>query len=265
MELVFLGTGAGNGVPVFYCDCPVCAEAQATIRCRRTRSAVALLGEKNYLIDAPPEISSQLMREKICSIDGLLLTHAHHDHIAGLGDLEIYAKFHLKGRLSAVMTRETLEQLELSHGSMVDWLNITIIEPEQTLKLSGMACTALHASHAPGTVGYLVEKNGYRVAYLPDTGLLTDKTQSMLREVDCLILDATFHGENWYPNQHLSVHQAIDVGRALKVKKLYLTHLSMHYSEPVTNEQLEREIAHHGGLVNLAYDGMRMRLTEPDN
>ena len=191
----------------------------------------------------------------------MFLTHSHHDHVSGLGDLEIYAKFHLKDRIPAFMSRETMEQLEQSHGSMVEWLDITIIEPEQPLSLSGFSITGLCVSHSPGTFGYLIVNNSFKVAYIPDTGPLPDHTKTILKEIDRLILDATFYGENWYPNQHLTVQQAIDVGCELKVKKLYLTHLSMHYSEQVTNQKLEREIAKYDGRVNLAYDGLRMTLS----
>lgn len=260
MELLFLGTGAGNGVPVFYCDCLVCAEAHASAQFRRTRSSVLIAGEKNYLIDAPPEISSQLLREKVKSIDGLLLTHSHHDHVSGLGDLEIYAKFYLKGRIPSFMSRETMEQLEQSQGSMAEWLDITIIEPEQPLCISEFTITGLRVSHSPGTFGYLIENSSFKVAYIPDTGPLPDHTLTMLKEIDWLILDATFYGENWYPKQHHTVQQAIEVGCELNVKKMYLTHLSMHYSEQVTNQRLEREIAKYEGRVNLAYDGLRITL-----
>lgn len=260
MELIFLGTGAGNGVPVFYCECPVCAEALNDPHLRRTRSSIVLAGEKNYLIDAPAEISTQLLREKISRIDGLFLTHSHHDHCAGLGDLEIYARFHLKGRLPAVMSRETLRQLEQAHGSMAAWLDITMVEPTQTVCLADITFTGLEVSHSPGTLGFLLEYQNCKTAYLPDTGPLPPGTKGLLAEVERLILDATFHGENWYPDQHLTVQQAIDTALDLQVGKLYLTHLSMHYSQPVTSEMLEQEIAHYKGLVNLAYDGLRMTL-----
>ncbi|MBU5613849.1 MBL fold metallo-hydrolase [Geomonas azotofigens] len=257
MELVFLGTGAGNGVPVFYCGCPVCEEAQGDARLRRTRSAVAVVGDATYLIDAPPELSVQLMREGICRIDGLFLTHAHHDHCAGLGDLEIYARYHLKAKLPAVMTKETLEELEKSHGSLKDWLQVTLVAPGVTLKYPGIEFTALPASHAPGTLGYLINTAGVSTAYLPDNGPLTPWCAARLRGVDNLVLDATFHGENWYPQQHLAVHEAIRIGRELAVKRLYLTHMSMHYSEPVTSAALEQEIAAYDS-VHLAYDGLRL-------
>lgn len=260
MDLVFLGTGAGNGVPAFYCDCPVCDEAQGAGRLRRTRSAVAITGAENYLIDAPPELSSQLLREKIKRVDRLFLTHFHHDHCAGLGDLEIYARFYLKRKLPAVMSRETLDDLEKSHGSMEQWLDVTLIEPSHTLSFHGVEITGLPVSHSPGALGYLIKTEKCRTAYIPDTGPLPELCRSYLRGVDNLLLDATFYGQNMYPQQHLTVHDAIRTARELEVKRLYLTHLSMHYSEPVTSEALEKEIAPYGDSVNLAYDGLRIRL-----
>lgn len=258
-ELVFLGTGAGNGVPVFYCGCEVCLEAELDPRCRRTRSALAVLGTEIVLIDAPPELMGQLVREGIGRVDQLFLTHAHSDHTAGLADLAIYSKFHLKRRIPAVMSRETRDRVEVMfEGSAGDWLDVTLLGPGETIERSGLLCTGLGASHAPGTLGFLMERAGFRFAYLPDTGPLSREARSRLRGIDCLMLDATFHEGNLYPDHHLTVEQAVEVGRALEVKKLYLTHLSMHYARPVTTEALKRVVAQHGGGVEVAHDGLRL-------
>lgn len=262
MELVFLGTGAGNGVPAFYCDCPVCVEAQGADRLRRTRSAVAIIGAENYLIDAPPELSSQLLREKIKRVDRLLLTHAHHDHCAGLGDLEIYARYYLKDKLPAAMSKITLDELEKEHCSIREWLEVTVIEPFQMLRYQGVEFTGLPVSHSPGVLGFLITTAQNRTAYIPDTGPLPESCKSLIRGVDNLALDATFYGQNWLPEHHLSVEQAIETGLELGVKKLYLTHLTMHYSEPVTSAALEKKIAPYDDLVNLAYDGLRIKLAD---
>src|SRR5208337_2853581 len=134
MELIFLGTGAGNGVPEFYCGCRVCKEATTNPRCRRTRCAVAISGKENLLIDAPPELSSQLLREQVTRIDCLFLTHAHHDHCAALGDLELYMRFFRKDKLPAAMSQSTLLDLEKRYGPVGEWMDVTFLEPGQTLE-----------------------------------------------------------------------------------------------------------------------------------
>ena len=260
IELVFLGTGAGNGVPVFYCGCEVCREAERDPRCRRTRSALAVLGREISLIDAPPELMGQLAREGIDRVDHLFLTHAHSDHTAGLADLAIYSKFHLKRPIPAVMSAETRSRIEaLFEGGAGEWLEVTVLEPGETIERGGLCCTGIAASHAPGTLGFLMERAGFRFAYVPDTGPLSGETLSLLRGIDCLMLDATFHEGNLYPDHHLTVAQAVEVGRDLEVKRLYLTHLSMHYTRPVTTGRLTSVVAQHGSLVEVARDGLRVR------
>ena len=91
-KLIFLGTGAGCGVPSFFCDCKACQEAQSEPRYRRTRCSVAIQGEMTTLIDTPAELRMQLIREGIDQIDQLLMTHWHYDHSSGLGDLEFYVR-----------------------------------------------------------------------------------------------------------------------------------------------------------------------------
>jgi phosphoribosyl 1,2-cyclic phosphate phosphodiesterase len=262
MELVFLGTGAGNGVPAFYCGCEVCQEAKANPKCRRTRSAMVVRAEDNLLFDAPPELSSQLLREKIEAVDRLFLTHAHHDHTAGLGDLAIYVRFFRGGTLPAVMSKETLVQLETQYGRVRDWLDVLVVEPGQSIKIGDMAVTALAVSHSAGTLGYLLRCSETATAYIPDTGPLPEETKGYLAGIDRLILDGTFWDENWYPEEHLSISQAIATARELGVGKLYLTHLSMHYSKPVTCRELEEAFNHFDGKVKLAYDGLHLDLSE---
>jgi phosphoribosyl 1,2-cyclic phosphate phosphodiesterase len=260
MELVFLGTGAGNGVPEFYCDCEVCKEAREDPRCRRTRCALALRAEGALLFDAPPELSSQLLREQLSHIDCFFLTHAHHDHCAGLGDLELYARVLLKDRLPAVMSLETLREIERRHGPVEEWMAVDLVRPGETLQRCGVSITAVAAAHSPGTLGYLIEAEGVRTAYLPDTGPLGDDTKGLLRGIENLILDATFWEENWYPAEHLAFAQTVETARELNVGALYLTHLSMHYGKPVTSRRIEKALEYHGGSIRLAYDGMRILL-----
>jgi phosphoribosyl 1,2-cyclic phosphate phosphodiesterase len=260
MELVFLGTGAGSGVPAFYCGCKGCLEAFAEPRYRRTRCAVVVLGKKSFLFDAPPELASQLLREHIKEIDYFILTHTHPDHFGGMGDLEIYTQFYREDVLPAVMSHETLSQLEGSFGSVNDWLEPRLLEPGQAMDLFYLKLTALEVSHTPGTLGYLLEHNGRRVAYIPDTGPLPPETRTCLAGIERLILDTTFWGENPYPHQHLSFEETVATAQELEVKELYLTHLSMHYTIPVTNREIEQEIERYHGRVNLAYDGLRLSL-----
>jgi phosphoribosyl 1,2-cyclic phosphate phosphodiesterase len=255
--LTFLGTGAGCGVPSFFCGCAACQEAAAQPRYHRTRCAVLVRGHRNTLIDAPPDLRAQLLREQIDQIDHFVLTHSHYDHTGGLGELEFYVRVKRGEAIPAYLTPASQEWLQSAYSFMADCLFVQTVEAGWQFELDGVTYTGLEVTHAPGTLGLLMETaSGRRTAYIPDTGPLPVSTQGLLRGIDTLILGATFWGRNWMPEDHLSVEEAVRIGLDLKPKELYLTHLSMHHDTPVTNQELEAYLRNFGEHLHLAYDGM---------
>src|SRR5580692_11149638 len=86
---LFLGTGGSGGVPLIGCTCEVCRSASSFNK--RLRSAGLLsVHEKRYLIDVGPDFRQQALKYHINRLDGVLITHAHSDHIAGIDDLRAY-------------------------------------------------------------------------------------------------------------------------------------------------------------------------------
>ena len=258
MQIVFLGTGAGCGVPSLYCDCAACEEARQQPHLGRSRCSIVVQGKGTTLIDAPPELRTQLVREGVKEIDQFILTHWHFDHFGGIGDLEFYMRMKRKEAIPTVMTRETRQAFEQGFGYMADCLQVYLIEHGSTWELDDLSCTLLRAQHAPGTVCVLLEHEGRKTAYIPDSGPLPEETAVSLQNLNTLIIDATFWGNNWMPEQHHSVQSAIETGQALNAKQIYLTHLSMHYDQPVTDRELTAYVSQFGDHVHLAYDGLRI-------
>lgn len=91
------------------------------------------------------------------------------------------------------MSNETLDDLETSHGSLREWLEVTLIEPSRTLSFQGVEFTGLPVSHSQGALGYLIKTAQSSVAYIPDTGPLPESCKSQIWGVDNLVLDATFN------------------------------------------------------------------------
>src|SRR5258708_613554 len=82
----FLGTGTSVGVPMVGCDCAVCTSTDP--HNNRSRCAVLIrLPQGNLLIDTPPELRLQLLRERVRMVHAVLFTHYHADHLFGLDDL----------------------------------------------------------------------------------------------------------------------------------------------------------------------------------
>jgi phosphoribosyl 1,2-cyclic phosphate phosphodiesterase len=261
LYLTFLGTAAGCGVPSFFCDCIACREARQNPHYQRSRCSVLIQGQKNTLIDTPPELRLQLIRENVDHIDHLLLTHWHYDHTGGLSDLEFYQRVQRKRVIPAYMTEYTKDWMKTTYWFLEDCFYTKPIANGFNVTIDNIRYTALQVEHAPGTIGLLLETEaGRRTAYIPDTGPLPESTLELIHGIDTFIIGATFWGRNWMPEDHLSVSEAVQIALQLEAKNIYLTHLSMHYDTPVTNTELETYLAGFGDRLHLAYDGLRIEL-----
>ena len=93
MEVIFLGSGTSQGVPMIACDCAVCASSDP--RDQRTRASIHVVMDGLHVqVDAAPEFRLQCLREKITTLDVFILTHGHADHLAGMDDLRRFCDLH---------------------------------------------------------------------------------------------------------------------------------------------------------------------------
>lgn len=266
----FMGTAAGCGVPSFFCDCPACEEARTNPRLARGDCGVMVRGKEvdpaagntpTLVIDTPPDARHQLLREGVKWVDEALFTHCHFDHIGGLGEYEYLVALKRGGvKLPAYGSPEAVEGIRREFGYMDYTMDFHEIEPGGSHGFDGVRYTALPVTHAPGTYGYLIETADTRLFYASDTGPLPEGTAKRVRGVDVLAMDATFWKKNWSPNDHHSVQECIAEGLALDAKKIYLTHMCMHYDEPVTYAQLVEYLAQYDGRVEAAMDGLSFQI-----
>ena len=86
-RLIILGSGTSFGVPVVGCECKVCTSADPRDRRTRTAAVIDIDGGPRLLIDTPQELRLQLVAAGIGSVDAVLYTHDHADHVSGIDDL----------------------------------------------------------------------------------------------------------------------------------------------------------------------------------
>ena len=86
MKITILGSGTSQGVPLIACDCNVCLSEDS--RDKRLRTSIMVeVDNQRFVVDTGPDFRYQMLREKVKSLDAVLFTHEHKDHVAGLDDV----------------------------------------------------------------------------------------------------------------------------------------------------------------------------------
>lgn len=260
MRVQFLGTASSLGVPMIGCHSEVCCSEDP--RDKRMRCAVLVEGEKTkLLIDCGPDIRQQLLRAEVAQIDGLLVTHAHADHLFGLDDLRplMWGK-EKKWKLPVWSNADVLQKIQqifpwvlLDHGTQDGYLKIC---PRQfaageSATVGEFKVTALEVEHGSiPTFGWLLETGGHRFAYFPDLKTMPEATKAKLVDVDLLVLDCLRDRE--HPT-HLSTTEAIALAGEIGAKKTVFT----HFCHEQLHARLEKVLPE---SMQAAFDGMSVDL-----
>nr|WP_221276956.1 MBL fold metallo-hydrolase [Deinobacterium chartae] len=226
----FLGTSDSKGVPRWWCECPVCTDARAGGPNRRTRpSALLSAGAERLLLDFGPDLHAQLTREGITQLTHAVVTHAHNDHLLGLGDLLDAAP--LGGPDPSVYApAAVLPQVRERFGYAFRKREAVRPLPEQGLAVCGFVLRAFEVPHGfNGTsFGLRFDAPGYRWAYVTDAIDISGAVQqAWMSDLDLLVLGTTFYHEQ-HPRAGRSVYdvtEALELPAARTAKRVILTHL----------------------------------------
>lgn len=229
MKITLLGTGTSQGVPVLGCDCEVCKSTDSHDKRLRT-SALVETESTRILIDCGPDFREQMLKQPFRKIDGVLITHIHYDHVAGLDDLRPYCRFGdiviysekdvakgLRHNMPYCFPDENQE--ELYPG--VPKLSINNIRVHQAFKIGDIDIMPIRIMH--DTMPIL----GFRIgdfAYITDMKSIDDSELEYLKGIDLLVVNAL----RWEKphHSHQLVADAIAFSQKIGAKRTYLTHLT---------------------------------------
>lgn len=258
-RFTILGCGSSPGVPRITGEWGACDPENP--RNRRTRAS--LLVEQfaddgaltSIVVDTGPDFRSQMIAADARALHGVVLTHAHADHLHGIDDIRsfVYRNEHRMPVWGDPVTMERVIEgfryvFETPAGS-----NYPPIARAMSIDIGG----PFLVDGPGGGVSFLpvVQHHGdshslgFRIgdfAYCTDVSDFPEDSLPKLKGLDTLVIDCLQYRR--HPS-HLSLQQATDWIETLAPRRAILTHMHI----PLDYETVRRETPDH---IEPAYDGM---------
>lgn len=255
MKVYFLGTGTSQGIPVIGSDHPVCLSSDA--RDKRLRVSVWIEWENgSFVIDCGPDFRQQMLTSKCPRIDGILFTHEHADHTAGLDDIRPF-NFMQKGKIPLYAHHRVIENLKQRFAYIFEEENrypgapsvsVTEIRNNRPFPVSDKTCIPIEAWHGK------LQVFGFRIddfAYLTDVKTVPSEESDKLKGLKVLVINALRDEQH---ESHFTLQEAVDFINLVRPDKTYLTHISHILG---FHEEVQKRLPEN---VFLAYDNLEITL-----
>ena len=253
MIVRFLGTGTSQGVPVIACECKVCQSKNP--KDKRLRSSVLIeIDGKSIVIDSGPDFRQQMLRANVKSLDAVLFTHSHKDHVAGLDDVRAF-NFKQKRAMDVYATEFVQSALKREYEYIFDKnsypgipkINLHTIETSE-FEIDKTSILPIEVMH------YKLPVLGFRFedfTYITDAKYITEVEKDKIRGSKVLVLNALRKESHI---SHFTLEEAIALSEELEIPKTYLTHISHLMGK---HDEVTKQLP---AGVEIAWDGLCIEL-----
>ncbi|HWI92122.1 MAG TPA: MBL fold metallo-hydrolase [Flavisolibacter sp.] len=249
LKITFLGTGTSSGVPMIACECAVCTSADK--KDKRLRSSILVESHNTkFVIDTTPDFRYQMLRGNVKTLDAVLFTHPHKDHIAGLDDvraynyiqhqpMQIYAN---QMTIDALMREFAYAFADKKYPGVPNLeLNTITLEP---FSIGDINITPIEVWHMKMPV------LGFRFGdftYITDANRIEESEKEKIRGSRILVVNALRKEKHI---SHYNLEEAIELVQELKVPTAYFTHISHQLGK---HQEIEKRLPNG---IHLGYDGL---------
>ncbi|WP_188370688.1 MBL fold metallo-hydrolase [Muriicola marianensis] len=254
MKLTFLGTGTSQGIPVIGSTHPVCLSDNP--KDKRLRVSVLISWEDyNFVIDCGPDFRQQMLRHQVRKLDGILFTHEHADHTAGIDDIRPF--FFRQGDIPIYAHQRVVDNLRKRFDYIFSdedrypgapAVKVNIVENDKPFRVGNMQAHPIEAYHNR------LQVFGYRIggmAYLTDVKSIEYKEIEKIKGVKVLIVNALREEPH---HSHFNLDEALAFVEKVEPQVAYFTHISHLLG---FHDEVEKSLPDH---VNLAYDNLTVNL-----
>jgi len=260
LRFTILGCGSSGGVPRLgglWGECDPDNPRNYRRRCSMLVERISAEGCTRVLIDTSPDLRAQLLDAGIATLDAVVYTHSHADHVHGIDDLRMIV-FNRRARLpvwadgptqDALLSRFGYAFVQPKGSPYPPILDLNTIRGDVTIDGAGGRVTLSPFTVEHGAISSL----GFRIgdlAYLPDVSGIPDQAWEALAGLEVWVLDALRRTP--HPS-HAHLDLALDWIARAAPRRAVLTnmHVDLDYAT------VEAETPPH---VTPAHDGMVLEL-----
>ena len=254
-QVTFLGTGTSQGVPVITCECDVCQSSDR--RDKRLRTSVLIeVNGTNIVVDTGPDFRQQMLREKVKTLDAVLFTHEHKDHVSGMDDIRAF-NYSSKRAIDIYASERTEIGLKKEFHYVfsddpypgIPKVNLYRIDSVPFL-VNGIKVIPIDVLH------HELPVKAFRIAdftYITDANFISPSEIKKVEGTKVLVINALRKTPHI---SHFTLDEALELIQKIGPEQAYITHLSHLMGK---HADLEQELP---ANVYAAFDGLKVQIDQ---
>ena len=207
------------------CDCKVCISTDPKDKRLRT-AAMITINDINIVIDAGPDFRQQMLTNQVKTLEAILITHEHNDHIIGIDEVRAI-NFTQKKSIPIYASERVCQAIRQRFAYVFDsnpypgapQIELIPID-HNVLSFKDLTITPIDIKHGNLDIfGYRINNLGY----ITDASEIPEKEMEKLKDLEVLVLNALRKEKH---HAHFNLESALEKIDLLRPQSAYLTHIS---------------------------------------